>query len=73
LNDLAGDTQCQLKETCEDVVACSVAIDGSADVTDFDHIALFIQVVNENFPYKSGPQRKEKHVVLKCFLMWRIF
>jgi hypothetical protein len=47
LNDLAGDTQCQLKETCEDVVACSVAIDGSADVTDIDHIALFIQVVND--------------------------
>jgi hypothetical protein len=28
VNDLAGDTQCQLKETWEDVVACSVAIDG---------------------------------------------
>jgi hypothetical protein len=45
---LAGDT-------CEDVVACSVAIDGSADVMDIDHLALFIQVVNENWPYKTGP------------------
>jgi hypothetical protein len=32
------------------VVACSVAIDGRADVTDIDHIALFIQIVNENWP-----------------------
>jgi len=40
VNDLAGDTQCQLKETCEDVVACSVATDGSADLTDIDHLAL---------------------------------
>jgi len=33
----------------------SVAIDGSADVTDTEYLALFIQVVNENCPYKSGP------------------
>jgi hypothetical protein len=48
VNDLAGDTQCQLKETCEDVVVCLVAIDGSADVTDIDYFALFIRVVSEN-------------------------
>jgi hypothetical protein len=40
---------------CEDVVACSVVIVGRADVTDINHIALFIQVVNENCPYKPGP------------------
>jgi len=38
-----------------DVLACSVAIDGSADVTDIDHLALFIQVVNMNWSYKTGP------------------
>ena len=27
VNDLAGNAQCQLNETCEDVVECSVAID----------------------------------------------
>ena len=48
-------SQCQLKETCEGVVSCSVAIDGSADVTDIDHLALFIQVVSENWPYQTGP------------------
>jgi hypothetical protein len=33
----------------------SVVIDGSADVTDTDYLALFIQVVSENCPYKTGP------------------
>jgi len=51
---LVGDTRCQLKETCEDMLACSVAIDGSADVTDIGYLALFIQVVNENWPYQTG-------------------
>lgn len=50
-----GDTQLQLKGTCEDVGAGSVSIDGSADVTDVDHVALFIEIVNENLPYKSSP------------------
>jgi len=37
------------------VVACLVATDWSADVTDTDNLALFIQVVIENCPYKTGP------------------
>jgi hypothetical protein len=52
---MAGDTQRQLKETCENVVACSVAIDWSADVRDTDYLALFIQVVNEKWTNKTGP------------------
>jgi hypothetical protein len=55
VNDLAGDTRCQLKEACEDVVVCSVVSDGSADVTDTDNLALFIQVVNEKWTYKTDP------------------
>jgi len=50
---MAGDTQRHLQETFEDVLACSVAIDGSADVTDIDYLPLFIQVLNEKFPYKT--------------------
>jgi hypothetical protein len=38
---LAEDTQRHLEETLEVVVACSVAVDRSADVTDIDHVALF--------------------------------
>lgn len=50
-----GDRQRQFKETREYVVAGSVSIDGSADVTDIDHVALFNQIISENWPYKSGP------------------
>jgi hypothetical protein len=51
---LAGDTERHLEETFEDVVACSVANDGSADVTDIDHLALLIEVFNENWPCQTG-------------------
>ena len=37
------------------MVTCSVASDRGADVTDIDHIALFIQDVNEKWPYQTGP------------------
>jgi len=36
-------------------------------------LLFFIEVVSENVPYKTGPQRKEKHVVLKFCVSWRIF
>jgi hypothetical protein len=49
VNDLAGDIQCQLKEKCKDVVAYSIAIDESTDVTDIAQLAVCIRGVNEDF------------------------
>jgi hypothetical protein len=49
VNDLEGDIQCQLKENCKDVVAYSIAIDESTDVTDIAQLAVFIRGVNEDF------------------------
>jgi len=45
VNDLVGDTQCQLKEKCEDVVTCSVATDESASVTAVVRLSGFIRGV----------------------------
>jgi hypothetical protein len=49
VKDLAGDTQCQLKEKFKDFVAYSIAIDESTDVTDIVQLAVFIRGVNEDF------------------------
>ena len=70
---MTGDTQRHLEETFEDVLACSVAIDGSADVTDIDHLALCIQVFNEKFPYKNLSVTKGKTCGGEILLSWRIF
>lgn len=48
VNDLAGDTQCQLKETCEDV-AYSVETDENADGTGIAQFAVFLRGISENF------------------------
>jgi hypothetical protein len=42
VNDLAGDTQCQLKEKCENFVKYSIAIDESTEVKDIAQPAVFI-------------------------------
>jgi hypothetical protein len=44
-NDLAGDTQRQLKEKCEEGGSCSVAVYGSADGTAIVLLSGFVQGV----------------------------
>lgn len=42
-NELAGDSQCQLTENRQDVVACSVVIEQSACATVLVLFAVFIR------------------------------
>jgi hypothetical protein len=49
VNDLAGDMQCQLKETCKNFVAYYIATDESTDVKDITQLAVFVRGVNKDF------------------------
>jgi hypothetical protein len=49
VNDLAGDIQCQHKETCKNCVAYSIAVDESTDVKHSAQLAAFVRGVNEDF------------------------
>jgi preprotein translocase subunit SecA len=48
VNDLVGDTQCQLKETCEDV-AHLVAIHESTDVANIAQFAVLSEASMRTF------------------------
>jgi hypothetical protein len=70
--------QCQLTEACKDVGACSVVIDGSADVSGTDYLALFCWSCQWylNWPVTKGKTCSSEvlcevaDLLRKCGLTW---